>query len=318
MNVWDLIILQPMINILIALSDYLFNNFGITIIALTIIIRFCMLPLSVKQLRATKAMSSLQPKLIELQKKYAKDRSKLAQEQMRMYKESGISPMGCMVPMLVQMPIWIALYQSIILTLAISPEGLLNLSRYFYPWPQVYSLVPLGNQFLWLDLATGDTLMAILVGATMWFQQKMVTPTAADPRAQAQSRMMLWMMPLMFGFLCLSFPSGLSLYWLVSNVITVVIQYYITGLGGLSGFLGKKQVTTTDKRIRKHIAYEEAEAKPVETSTDTIEPSSTQKEDQDDERYGDKRQDSGGSYPTRPRTTRYQPRRDRDNRPKRR
>src|SRR5512147_2128168 len=107
-----------MINVLIALSHYLFNNFGLTIIVLTLIIRFILLPLTMRQLHATKAMTTLQPKLMELQKKYAKDKQRLAQEQMQLYRESGVNPAGCAIPMIIQFPIWIALYQAIILSLA--------------------------------------------------------------------------------------------------------------------------------------------------------------------------------------------------------
>ena len=81
-EIWDLIAMRPMINVLIALSHYLFSSFGLAVIILTIITRVLMYPLTVKQLRATKAMQELQPKLSELQKKYAKDKQKLAQEQM--------------------------------------------------------------------------------------------------------------------------------------------------------------------------------------------------------------------------------------------
>ena len=322
MNIWDLIILQPMINILIALSHYLYGNFGITIIALTIIIRACMIPLSLKQLHATKAVSTLQPKLLELQKKYAKDRARLAQEQMRLYKESGVSPMGCMVPMLIQMPIWIALYQSIMLSLAVTPEGLLNLSRYLYSWPLVYPLLPLSNHFLWLDLARGDMLLAILVGATMWLQQKMVMPAAADPRAQAQSRMMLWMMPLMFAFLSLSFPSGLALYWVTSNVITIVIQYYVTGWGGLTRMVSRRE-PVRDKRLRTRVALEGAPPEATVTVAESTEPSteeeadSTQEERLADEELGEERLDRGEGYPTRLREMRRRSRR-KEHRPKRR
>jgi len=219
LNPWDIIILQPVLNVLISMTHYLFGSFGFAIIVLTIITRGLMLPLTLKQLHATKAIQELQPKLAELQKKYGKDKQKMAQEQMRLYKESGVSPTGCMLPMIVQMPIWIALYQSIMLALAVTPEGLLNLSRYLYSWPVVFSLLPPENHFLWLDLSVpdGTLILAILVGGTMWVQQKMVTPQTADPRQQQQSRMMLWMMPIMFAFFCLSFPSGLALYWAISK-----------------------------------------------------------------------------------------------------
>ena len=234
MNAWDIIILQPMINILIALSHFLFDNFGLTIIVLTIIIRFILLPLTLKQLHAQKAMTALQPKLMELQKKYAKDRQTLAQEQMKLYKESGVNPAGCAVPLLIQFPIWIALYQAIILALAVNPEALINLSRYLYSWVLPFSNMPLNNNFLWMNLATPDTLLAVLVGITMWVQQKMVMPENQDPRMAQQSQMMLWMMPIMFTFFSLSFPSGLALYWVFSNLFSVFIQYRVTGWGGLS------------------------------------------------------------------------------------
>ncbi len=211
-EVWDLIILQPVLNSLVVLCSVLLSNFGLTIIGLTVIIRGLMYPLTIRQLRSTKAMESLQPKLTELREKYAKDKQKLAKEQAQLYKESGVSPMGCLVPMLIQMPIWIALYRSIMMALAVAPEGLLNLSNYLYSWPVVYSMLPLSKDFLWLDLATPDMFLAILVGGTMWLSQKMAMPVAADPKQQAQSRMMLWMMPLMFSFLALTFPSGLALF----------------------------------------------------------------------------------------------------------
>jgi len=263
-DIWDLIILSPMINVLIMVSGWFFNNFGLAIIALTIVVRLATLPLTTKQLGATKAMQEMQPKMAELQKKYGRDKAKLAQEQMRMYKESGVSPAGCMLPMLVQLPIWIALFQSIIRVLAVIPEDFLNLSRHLYSsWSQVFSLVPLNSKFLWLDLAVPDKLLLlpILVGGTMWLQQKMVTPRTADSRQQAQSQMMLWMMPLMFAFLTLQFPSGLALYWVVSNIISIGIQYYVTGWGGLSPAAAKRPVGR-DKSYLKRITT--AEEKPTD------------------------------------------------------
>jgi len=317
LNVWDLMILQPVINILIVLSHYLASNFGLAIIALTIIVNACMLPVTQKQLRAFKGMQELQPKLAELQKKYAKDRQKLAKEQMRLYKESGMNPAGCLVPMLIQMPIWIALFQSIMLSLAVAPEGLLNLARYLYSWPVVFSILPLGKDFLWLNLAEPDMLLAILVGGTMWVQQKMVMPTTADPKQQAQSRMMLWMMPLMFGFLCLSFPSGLALFWATSNTIRIVLQYFATGWGALAPSTAGKQVIR-DRRYKRRIALQEVPLKEADIGADIVEPSSEQEEGLGYGESGDERQDRGGGYPTRLRAIRRQPRRGRGHRRKRR
>ena len=317
MGVWDLIILQPVVNILIVLSHYLASSFGLAIIALTIVVNVLTLPFTRKQLRASKAMQELQPKLAELQKKYAKDRQKLGQEQMRLYKESGMNPAGCLVPMLIQMPIWIALFQSIMLSLAVAPEGLLNLSRYLYPWPVVYSILPLGKDFLWLNLAMPDMLLAILVGGTMWLQQKMSMPATADPKQQAQSRMMLWMMPLMFGFLCLSFPSGLALFWVTSSVIRIGIQYFASGWGGLVPSVAGKQVVR-DRRYKRRIALQETPLKEADIEADIVEPTSTEEEELDYEKSGDEGQDRGGGYPARPGAFGRLPRRDRGHRRKRR
>ncbi len=211
-QIWDLIILNPMINVLIMLSHYLGGSFGLTIIVLTIVVRGLMYRLTLKQLQASKAMQSLQSQVAEIRKKYEKDRQKAAQEQMKLYKESGMNPAGCLLPMLIQTPVWIALYQAIIRLLALAPEGFLSLSQHLYSsWPLVFSLVPLESKFLWLDLAASDLLSAILVGGTMWLTQKMMTTPTADPQQRTQSQMMLWMMPLMFACLRTTRRSGLAL-----------------------------------------------------------------------------------------------------------
>lgn len=228
-QLWNTIILEPVLNSLIALSGLLFSNFGLAIIILTIIVRLVLLPLTIRQTRSTKAMQSLQPKLQELQKKYAKNQQKLQQEMIKLYREAGVSPLGCLWPMLIQLPIWIALYQSIMQALAATPENLLSLSQHLYPWAAVSQAVPLNEHFLWLRMSRPDLFIAILVGVTMWVQQKMVTPPAMDPRQQSMNSMMTLMMPLMFSLFALSFPSGLALYWTISNIIGIIIQYFITG-----------------------------------------------------------------------------------------
>lgn len=319
MGIWDLIAVQPMINILIVLSGYLFNSLGLSIILLTIIVNVAMLPLTRKQLKATKAMQDIQPKLSELKKKYAQDKQKLAQEQMRLYKESGMSPAGCVLPLLIQMPIWIALFQSIMRLVAVIPENFLGLSQYLYSWPILYSTLPLGNNFLWLNLATGDMFLALLVGGTMWLQQKMVTPTTTDPKQRAQSRMMLWMMPMMFAFLTLSFPSGLALFWVTSNIFRVAVQYFATGWGGLVGETARRQVIIRDQKYKRRITQvEEGSLDEADIGADIVEPSSAQEEELSYEKFGSKSQDRGGSPPTRLKTTRRQPGRSRGHRPKRR
>jgi YidC/Oxa1 family membrane protein insertase len=239
---WSLIILNPMVNVLIIATRYILNNFGLTIIVLTVIINLLMYPLTLKQLKASKAMQDMQEKVNEIKKKYPKDKQRAAQEQMKLMKESGVSYAGCILPMLIQMPVWIVLYQAILRVMAVTPEDFLNLSQRLYAsWPDVFTIIPLSHRFLWMDLAIADPIMAILTGVSMWVQQKMMTPASSDPQQQAQSEMMQWMMPMMFAVMGLSFPSGLSVYWVTSTVIRVVLQYFATGWGGLQlPFLPKK------------------------------------------------------------------------------
>jgi YidC/Oxa1 family membrane protein insertase len=296
LNPWELIIQQPVINVLIVMSHYLADNFGLAIIALTIIVNLLMLGLTLKQIRSTKAMQELQPRLAEIQKKYGKDRQKLAQEQMRLYKESGMKPAGCAITMVIQMPVWIALYQSIMLTLAVAPEGLLNLSKYLYSWPVVYSVLPLSRDFLWFNMSQPDFILAILVGGTMWLQQKMSMTMPADPKQQSQSQMMLWMMPLMFAFLALSFPSGLSLFWVTSSVVRIFLQYRVTGWGGITR--GESPEVDKDKKYVKFVT--ESEEKSIDDVGADIDMTSDEQ-----------RRDQGLSYPTKPSKMRYQPGKDR-------
>ena len=232
---WNIVLLQPMLNFLIILSNVFFDNFGIAIIVLVIIIRLLMLPITMKQLHSTKAMSSLQPKLQEMQKKYGSDKVKLQQEMAKIYKESGVNPMGCLWPMLIQFPIWIALYQSILKALAATPEELMSLSDRLYSSSYIIGAVPLNESFLWLNLGLPDPIyvMAVLVAASMWVLQKMSTVPTSDAKQQSMNKMLTWMMPLMFGFFTISFPSGLAVFWLVSNLIGIITQYFITGWGSL-------------------------------------------------------------------------------------
>ena len=231
MDFWGIIILDPILNSLIALSAIVGNNFGVAIIILTIVVRLILFPLTIQQTRSTKVMQELQPKIQELQKKYSRNQQKLQQEMMQLYKEAKINPLGCVWPMLIQFPIWIALYQSIMRALASTPEDLISLSQSLYSWPVVMQALPLNESFLWLQLSKPDPYMilAILVGITMWVQQKMVTPPPTDSKQQSMTQITTLMMPLMFAMFTLSFPSGLSLYWAVSNIVGIVIQYFVSG-----------------------------------------------------------------------------------------
>ncbi len=250
LELWYLIILEPILNVLVALSHILFGQFGLAIIALTVIVRLVSWPLTKRQLSSTKALQDMQPKMQELQKKYGKNKQKLQQEMMKLYKEAGVNPLGCLWPMLIQFPIWIALYQSIMRALATTPENLLALHGHLYSWEVVRQAIPLSSQFLWLNLGEPDPyfILAIIVGGTMWVQQKMTQAPSADPRQQSTTRMMTTMMPLMFGMLTLMFPSGLALFWAASNVIGIATQYFFTGGWGYLKFRSPFQSTPVQGR----------------------------------------------------------------------
>ena len=232
-NLWNEIILRPMLNGLIALSGILPEEveFGLAIIIFTLIVRLALTPVTIKQTKSTRALQELQPKMKDLQKKYAKNKAKLQQETMKLYKEAGVNPAGCMWPMLIQFPVWIALYQSIMKAMATTPENLLDLAQHLYSSDMIARAIPVNSHFLWLDLGQpdGTMIMAILVGGTMWVQQKMTTAPSTDSRQQSTNQMMLMMMPLMFGMFTIMFPSGLPLFWLMSNLIGIGTQYVVGG-----------------------------------------------------------------------------------------
>ncbi|MQG66158.1 MAG: membrane protein insertase YidC, partial [SAR202 cluster bacterium] len=240
-QLWNSIIIQPMINSLLILYSIAISNFGLAIILFTILIRAVMMPLTVKQSKQMKSMTALQPKIKEIQNKFKNDKQKQSQETMKLYKEQGVNPIGCLGPMFIQFPIWIGLYQAILQTVPNTPESLVNLSGHLYGWlPFVHDVVPINSQFIWMDLANPDpspVVMPLLVGISMFLMQKMTTMPAMDDRQASTNKMMLWMMPIMFGFFTMQFPSGLALYWVVSNLVGIVIQGFITGWDPLKNLL---------------------------------------------------------------------------------
>ena len=219
------------------------GSFGLAIILFTIVTRVILYPLTVKQLRSTRGMQQLQPRIKELQEKYKNDRQRLQREQMRLFKEAGVNPIGCLGPVVIQFPIWIGLFYAIRKSLADTPESLISLSSKLYSWlPQTSEAIPLNSQFLGMDMGLTPSdeggaaiiFLPLLVGGSMYIVQKMSTLPNADARQQSMSSMMTWMFPLMFGFWTLSFPIGLAVYWIGSNLVSIGLQYQISGWGGLA------------------------------------------------------------------------------------
>ncbi len=238
--IWDLLILNPMVNVLLGVYSVVGHNFGLAIILFTLLIRLITYPLTAQQMKSAQVMQDLQKskEWQEIQKKYKDNREKLAQEQMKLYREKGVNPFGSCLPTLIQFPIIIGLYQAIIRALAVTPIQLLDLSRHIYPFINASALIPLNNRFLWMDLSQPERLMifgvgvpvlAILVVITTYLQSKMMTPAAqpGDQSAQMAQAMNLYM-PFLMGWLAYQFSSGLALYFLASNVFSIV-QYAAMG-----------------------------------------------------------------------------------------
>ncbi len=241
---WDLI-LNPFVTVLTFLYSILNQDIVLSIVVFTILVRLAILPLTAQQQRSAKAMQELQPELKKLQDKHKNDREKLAQEQMALYREHGVNPLGGCLPLLIQFPILIGLYQAIIFTLAATPFQLIDLANRFLI-PGLDRFVPLNNMWLGMDLTKPPTVnptwalaLPALVLVTTWLQSKLTVPPVQPSedgkpsQAQAMSQSMTTIMPLMFGFFSLSFSVGLSIYFVVSNVVGI-IQYSLMGKSNLN------------------------------------------------------------------------------------
>src|SRR5215813_2134082 len=180
------VVINFMITVMIFIYQLVGHSFGITIILFTILIRLLTWPLNAQQMKGAKAMQDLQndKEWIAVQKKYAKDREKLAQEQMRIQRERGINIFGSCLPTLIQFPIIIALYQSITYAIGSYPLSLLKLSRSVF-FQDITSLVPLNSRFLWMDLGLPERtvifgiaipVLALTVAITTYIQTKLTTP----------------------------------------------------------------------------------------------------------------------------------------------
>ncbi len=185
------------------------GNYGVAIILLTIVSKVLFYPLTVKSMRSMKAMQALQPQVNALRNKYQKDPQTLQRETLSLYKKHRVNPMGGCLPMIAQVPIFYALYLALSVSVELQGSPFLCFGHLF-------------GFDLWIcDLAAHDPIyvLPILMGITMFVQQRL-TPTMGDPR---QAKMMLFM-PVVFTFMFLNLPSGLVLYWTVSNILQIAQQ----------------------------------------------------------------------------------------------
>ena len=234
-------VIAILINVMIFIYTLVGQNFGIALILFTILIRVVTWPLNAQQMKGAAAMQELQndKEWQAIQKKYAKDREKLAQEQMRIYRERGINPFGSCLPTLVQFPILFALIPSITYAIGSTPLNILNLSRKVFPFQDVAALVPLNSKFLWMDLGLPERtllfglsipVLALIVALTTYVQTKLTMPPSANPNDQAAAtgKMMSIYMPIMLYFFSVNYASGLAVYFVISNILSI-IQYAMMG-----------------------------------------------------------------------------------------
>lgn len=214
---WQLLFIQPITKSLLYLTD-LTGNLGLAIILLTLVIQLILTPLRLPSLHAAEKMKHLKPHLDSLKDKHKENPQALVQAQMDLYKEHGVNPFGGLLPMLLSLPIIIALYQ--VLRTIVSSQN--------------------GAHFLWLNLASPDPyyVLPLLTAATQWlltrFTTRPSTPqTNTDDKAKEADmatmvqKNMEFMFPLMLGFITLQLPSGVGIYFVVSAVFAIMQQVFV-------------------------------------------------------------------------------------------
>ncbi len=210
------------------------GNYGIAIILLTFLVRVVVLPLTIKQTRSMIAMQKLQPEIRKLQEKYKDDKEKLSQEMMKFYKENKVNPLGGCLPLILQLPVFFALFTVLRKYLLTPPVSIVGKTFSVFNGLGVLGREVLGGlpklkqaSFLWMGSLADTTRIAdpyfvlvILLAASTWYSQKQVM---TDPR---QKNMMI-IMPLFTAFIGYSLPAGVALYWLVTNVLQIIQQFGI-------------------------------------------------------------------------------------------
>lgn len=198
---WNGYIVGPLSDALDWLASVLFNQYGLAILAITIIVRLAILPLTLKQYKSSKQMQAIQPELKKLRDKYSNDPKKQQEETMKLFQQHGVNPLAGCFPLLIQMPVLIALYNSIL--------GNPHLRE---------------HTFLWVQLGEPDKIyiLPILAAITTFLQQKMM-----QSQMPQNMQALMFIFPIMILVMSLQFPSALVLYWVYSNLFTIVQTYFI-------------------------------------------------------------------------------------------
>ncbi|MDE2577645.1 MAG: membrane protein insertase YidC [Hyphomicrobiales bacterium] len=230
---WFYFITRPMFRLIHGLYR-LIGNFGLAILAVTVLVKLAFLPLANRSYLSMAKMQALQPQLKELQAKYGDDKVKLQQEQMELYKREKVNPVAGCLPMLIQIPVFFSLYKVLFVTIEmrqapfygwikdLSAPDPTNVFNLFGLLPFDPTHVPVIGHFLWLGI------WPLAMGISMWVQMKM-SPQATDP---VQRQMFSWM-PVIFTFMMGSFPAGLVIYWTWNNLLSVLQQWWIASKAGV-------------------------------------------------------------------------------------
>jgi len=195
------------------------GNYGWAIVVLTILVRIPFIPLVNKSQKSMKKMQDIQPRMAEIREKYKKDPQKMQQEMMQLYKTHKVNPLGGCLPILLQIPVFFALYKILLITIELRHAPFMLWIKDLSAPDTLFGHLPLSIPLIG-GFAIGP--LPILMGATMVIQQKM-TPTSLDP---TQNKVMM-IMPVVFTFLFLNFASGLVLYWLMNNIFSIAQQFYV-------------------------------------------------------------------------------------------
>lgn len=195
------------------------HNYGVAIIIITVILKALFYPLTNASYKSMKEMQKLQPKMVALKEKYKNDRDAMNKAVMELYKTHKVNPMGGCLPMVVQIPVFFALYKALMFSIELRHAPFILWIKDLSAPDALFGVIPHGLPFFG-GFPIGP--LPLLMGATMLIQQKM-TPSNMDP---AQAKMMM-ALPFVFTFMFLNFPSGLVLYWLVNNILTIAQQAYI-------------------------------------------------------------------------------------------
>ena len=228
---FNTILYQPLLNLLIIFYAYLpGHDFGVAVIILTLLIKIVLSPTSLKAARSQRALSKLQPKIKEIQDKYKNDKAKQSQSMMEMYQKEKINPLSGCFPILIQLPILIAMYQ--VFLRGLTSEALRNSLYSFVPYPSSINLVFLGI----IDLSQPSIFLAILAGVLQFFQSKLsiVSNKAKEGKdsnkkdfSSMMQNQMLYFFPLLTVFIVWKFGSIIGLYWVVSALFSIGEQYII-------------------------------------------------------------------------------------------